>query len=304
MTKSTVTNERGVLMIARSHAKYARQAVNLARSIRLRDLRLPLAVATDLSADLFENMFDAVIPWQFDEDAGLLCKLDAWRMSPYERTIFLDTDMLIFTSLEAVFTRFDAEYFGIFGKQVTESTYFESMGPIRAALPAETYPKFNSGLYYFLRGEMTERLFTDARRWCARYDDLQICRQRGMESDEPLLSVAMTQAGLAATDPNLGGVLMNPIWPDNARVSVDVIAGDCIETDLSTGRRQRRGVLHYYGGGVLSYGYAREATRMAAAFRNPNRVVHGDRWIRLRELAAWAATPQRWRWRVRRAVMG
>ena len=39
---------RGVLTIVHSQAKYARHAVNLARSIRLRDPDLSLAVATNL----------------------------------------------------------------------------------------------------------------------------------------------------------------------------------------------------------------------------------------------------------------
>ena len=43
-----MTMIRGVLTIVHSQAKYARHAVNLARSIRLRDPDLSLAVATNL----------------------------------------------------------------------------------------------------------------------------------------------------------------------------------------------------------------------------------------------------------------
>ena len=47
---------KGVLTIAHGQSRFACQAVNLARSIRLRDPNLPLAVVTDLPAALFEGM--------------------------------------------------------------------------------------------------------------------------------------------------------------------------------------------------------------------------------------------------------
>jgi hypothetical protein len=97
---------------------------------------------------------------------------------------------------------------------------------------------------------------------------------------------------------------MNPIWPDGARMCVDAIAGDCIETSSSARQSRRRGVLHYYGGRMLSYGYAREAARLEAAFHHPERVVRGEQLIRKGEFVRWAATPRRWHWRVRRAVEG
>jgi hypothetical protein len=294
-----MTMSRGVLTIVHSQPKYARHAVNLARSIRLRDPELSLAVATDLDAALFEGMYDHVVPWTFDHSAGFLYKLEIAAMSPFDTTVYLDTDMLLFASLQAVFEIFEGEAFGVFGRNDLAPSYFEDMNLIRAALPAPTYPKFNGGLYYFEKGEAIEDLLRTARAWHARYDELRIKYDRGMESDEALLSLAMAQAGMRAALPNVGGVQMNPIWPDDAQVRADVIAGECSETSRTTGRRQRRGVLHYYGGRMLSYGYARESARLEAAFRNPARIVHGDGWIRLRELAAWATAPRRWRWRVR-----
>ena len=60
-----MTCSKGVLTIAHGHPRFARQAVNLARSIRLRDPEMPLAVVTDLPAALFEGMFDSIIEWNF-----------------------------------------------------------------------------------------------------------------------------------------------------------------------------------------------------------------------------------------------
>jgi len=58
----SMNKSKGVLTLIYGKPEYARQAVNLARSIRLRDPNLPLAVATDLDPALFEEMYDHVIP--------------------------------------------------------------------------------------------------------------------------------------------------------------------------------------------------------------------------------------------------
>lgn len=62
---------RGVLTIAHTNVRYVREAVALARSIRLRDPHLPLAVATNFDPAVFENAFDIVIPWNFSAIATL-----------------------------------------------------------------------------------------------------------------------------------------------------------------------------------------------------------------------------------------
>ena len=58
-----MTTSKGVLTIAHTKPKYVRQAVNLARSIRLRDPNLPLAIATDFEASAFDGLYDHIIPW-------------------------------------------------------------------------------------------------------------------------------------------------------------------------------------------------------------------------------------------------
>ncbi|MCX6018927.1 MAG: hypothetical protein NTZ50_10585 [Chloroflexi bacterium] len=295
-----MTTSRGVLTIVHSQPKYARHAVNLARSIRLRDPHLSLAVATDLDAALFEGMYDVVIPWKFDHSAGFLYKLEIAAMSPFDTTVYLDTDMLVFGSLQPVFEIFESDAFGVFGRNDPAPSYFEDMNLIRAALPAPTYPKFNGGLYYCEKGESIESLLRAARAWHVCYDALRIKYDRGMESDEALLSLAMVQAGMRARQTQIDGVYYNPIWPDGCAVETDVIGGVCEQ--VTNAGRERRAVLHYYGGAMLSYGYEREALRLESAFHNPEHHVRRDWLIRARALLAWASMPKRWRWRVRRFI--
>ena len=98
---------RGVLTIAHSKMKYARQALNLARSIRLHSPGLPLAVATDLDEDFFKGLYNHVIPWDFSIWKGLVSKLEIFQITPFRTTLYLDSDCITVASLENVFAYFE-----------------------------------------------------------------------------------------------------------------------------------------------------------------------------------------------------
>jgi hypothetical protein len=287
----SMNKSKGVLTLIYGKPEYARQAVNLARSIRLRDPNLPLAVATDLDPALFEGMYDYVIPWEFKEWTGWLAKLDGCAMTPFDVTLYLDSDMLVFESLEKIFTHFAGCEFGVIGQDVTNVVWYKSMEKIRQVVPSETYPIFNGGLYYFVKGETAESVFRNAKALHAHYDELQLKRNRRMDCDQALVSLAMAQAGLHAAPIVADGSRIDAIWPNGMPVETDVIAGTCYQ--IEGGVRVRRGILHYYGDAMSSYNYVREEMRLRAAFENSERKVRFDALIRLRALFAWLMTPPR-----------
>jgi len=169
--------------------------------------------------------------------------------------------------------------------------WFRSMENIRRVVASETFPSFNGGLYYFEKGALAEAVFADAKALHSRYDELQLKRNRRMDCDQALLSLAMAQHGVRASAPEIDGVLFEPIWPNGARVCTDVITGECVQ--LVEGRRIRRGLLHYYLDAMSSYNYVREAMRLRAAFANPRHEVRFDGLVRLRALVTWLRTPPR-----------
>jgi hypothetical protein len=280
----------GVLTIAHGDLRFARQAVALARSIRLRDPDLPLAVATDLPAALFEGMFDSIIEWNFAAGAELVSKLDAYEMSPYDVTLFLDSDILLFASLQAVFEHFDGDDFGVVGRNLADPGYFESIDLIRGHIPSETFPLFNSGMFYFVKSTAAENLLRSAKSLLLRYDELKIQYSQGMLADEPLLCLAMAMAGRRAkTGISAGGIHLQTIWPSSTLVEVDVIAGRCRQ--YSNGQRTSRLALHYYGGKMQHYGYVRETLRLQAAFRGRERRPYFDLLVRIRAFWIWLTMP-------------
>lgn len=266
-----VPEPNGVLTIAHTKPKYATQAVTLARSIRLRDPDMPLAVATDLDARLFRGLYDIVIPWDFTHRPGVLCKLDAYDISPFETTLFIETDCLAVRSLELVFDYFADRPFAVFGRNDPTTHYIRSPEKVAALVPSATYPVFNGGLYYFRKSPVAATIYRDAQSLLPQYDDLGLARvyhsptcPDGVESDEPLFSLAMAKAGLTAVDDPRLDIMFAPEKP-LFQIDIDVLAGTC--SFMRCGRVVHPVLPHFVGARDSGYAYLREALRLEFAAR-------------------------------------
>lgn len=258
-----MNTSKGVLTIAHTNVRYVREAVALARSIRLHDPNLPLAVATNFDPAVFENAFDVVIPWDFSSTGGVTAKIEAFEISPFDATILLDTDCLAVASPDAVFARFSGQNFAVFGGNSASPWYFGSVEAVRAEAPSETYPVFNGGLYYFTKSDAAAAVFRYARETLLNYDRLQMHPTRKGPSDETLFSVAMARAGLRATPRDPAHILFAPLT-FGSRLRIDVMAGRCelLHGDHATPAT----IVHFVYPWVLRYEYVREVMRLEAAF--------------------------------------
>ncbi len=261
-----MSESRGVLTIAHTNPKYAAQAVTLARSIRLRDGDLKLAVATDLDARLFRGLFDIVIPWDFSHRPGVLCKLEAYDISPFETTLFIETDCLAVRSLQCVFDYFSNRPFAVFGRNEPTTHYIQSPDKVIGLVPSSTYPVFNGGLYYFRKSPIAAAVYSDAKALLPQYDELGLARvyhsqtcPSGVESDEPLFSLAMAKAGLMAVNDLRLDIMFAPEKPRFA-IDIDVLAGTC--SFMRRGRLVHPVLPHFVGARDSGYAYLREALRL------------------------------------------
>jgi hypothetical protein len=280
---------RGVLTIAHGDRRYARQAVALARSIRLRDPQITLAVATDFDAAMFEGMFDLIVRWDFSSRPGLISKLDLYAMSPFEQTLFLDADILMYVSVEEVFHRLVGSEFAVIGQNASQPDYFPVIEPIRARVPSTTFPRFFGGLYYFERSERVARIFRHAAEWLPQYDELGIVRIRGQINDEPLFSLALAMEGMTAHGAYASDLLISSSGPGAPVLVADVLAGVCIQGDNSV--RLRRAMLHFYDEASNTYAYVLEVERLAAAWRRDDRTVRFAFWVRMHAFLVWLMMP-------------
>jgi hypothetical protein len=254
---------RGVLTVAFGHRDYARMAITMARAIRIRDSETPLAVATDLAPECFQGWFQYVVPWRHAYASFYEFKFDLYAMSPFEETLFIDSDCLALRPIRAVMDVFAGHDVSVAGQNVPSPWWFLQPNRIRERLPRETYPGFNGGLMYFRRSPAAEQVFRRACEWVAEYDALGIARlSSGAINDEPMFSLAMAERGCRAVS-NAEHQIM--YGPRRGRVDIDIMAGTC-EMDLG-GRVVQPMTCHFVGMDKDRYVYERERLRMQAAGR-------------------------------------
>jgi hypothetical protein len=145
---------RGILFVATGDA-YVAEAVETAQQIATSDHDYPVALVTD--SPVSHDVFDEVVLLEEPEHT-LTDKVSGLQRSPFERTVFLDTDthivdMGIFDDLWAVLERTSiAAAFDIArsGKTNVSQTY--------ELTPPPTFPMLNTGVLVFDRPE-TASLF-------------------------------------------------------------------------------------------------------------------------------------------------
>ncbi|MGE0449575.1 MAG: putative nucleotide-diphospho-sugar transferase [Vicinamibacterales bacterium] len=142
-----MTDSTGVLYIA-SGAKYIRAAMQSAKSVR----RFCPGLATHLFADWDRHGFDfAASPGPFTsvgliDDPHYRSKVDYLARTPFERTLYLDTDTLLTADIREMFQvldRFDIalSHAHLRNTPVRTATW-------RVALPP-AFPQFNGGVILF-----------------------------------------------------------------------------------------------------------------------------------------------------------
>lgn len=96
-------SKRGIILVALGHPNYGRYAVNFCASVKVVDFKFPISVIADTgslahSTDVEKSLFDSIIlcPHEATDYHGkksfVKAKLWAYKLSPYEETIFFDCD--------------------------------------------------------------------------------------------------------------------------------------------------------------------------------------------------------------------
>lgn len=283
------TSRRGVLTIAHGHPRYAKQAVTLAQSIRLRDPEIAIAVGTNLDPQIFNGMFDAVIPWNFRR-RGLLSKLDMYQWSPFQDTLYLDSDVIVCRSLSNVFDRFSGVPLGVIQDEHPRGAWFRNPERVRREFGDVDRVRFNGGLYYFEKCDVAGAVFAAAGAIEDRYEELGIMLQDGQKNEEPMLALAMACVELFAQVEPVDAPLCAAAWPHDKPYYIDAVGGECYHMEGE--QKILRVLMHYHGGGVYSYPYLREGMRLEAAFGRRKGVFGTAAWIRCAAFLRWiAATP-------------
>ncbi len=189
-------HQRNVLTIATGKKLYIDFAVNLARSFFLHnsesDIRFYIVTDNILLIDLDilnkVNLLE-VSPGELGE--GFSTKLHLDKLIPQGQTLFIDSDCLIFGNLDIVFERFKGNSVSVVGSYISSGEWFGDVATICNIFNVPHYPKFNGGIYYLEKGDVTTEVFSKARELEKKYDEIGFIRLRNRPNDEVIMAVAM-----------------------------------------------------------------------------------------------------------------
>lgn len=185
-----------IITLATGKKLYVDMAVNLLRSARLwnKDNNINFYLATDLPQQLPVDVlaYTHIINLQPGElGRGFSPKLHLNKIVPEGKTLFIDSDCLVYGDLLTVFEQFKGHPVAVLGKHVTDGEWFGDIAAVCRQFSIPHLPKFNGGIYYLEKGPQAAQVYATARSLEEKYDEIGFVRLRGRPNDEVLMALAM-----------------------------------------------------------------------------------------------------------------
>jgi hypothetical protein len=195
---------QGYLTLATGNRFYLELALNLALSIRLNDPGRSICLVTDdgmAVPDRYRPYFDhiATLP-EKPGFYGCLNKLRVGEVTPYDETMFVDSDcILVKRDMDRHWRKFDRPGFSIAGGKRTSGDWYGFQ--IAAAIETLAIPymvQMNSGVFYFRQGVDSDKFFATTLALVDQHKDLlgTFHRNKLQLADEPFIGAAMGKLGI------------------------------------------------------------------------------------------------------------
>lgn len=245
-------------------SKYVRMAKGLARSIRRLNPSTTLAIITDRNARSLKRWFDVVIPYNPDYGPGLAQKLHLDRYAPFDETLFIDSDFLVFKDLERIWDEFaGVDGFGLFGFRLApgEAHYaIDDLPAYMAKLGLSQMVMTNTGILYFDRSSGAREVFEAARNLAKRGDELGLRRHPvGFFNDEPIFGTVVEMLGKSVVDSDSPVFTLGSFGTGNM-VGIDVRRQESRHT--YDGKSVEPAAIHFNVDSQGSWIYDRELRRL------------------------------------------
>ncbi len=218
---------RAVLTIATGKWVYLDMAIALARSFLWwhRDSNIEFCIATDIVGPLPADMARVKVlrfqPGELGHGFSMKLKLD--QLAPAEQTLFVDADCLCMGPLESVFDRFAGHAVSVVGSAIGQGEWFGDVARTCRQFGVPAIPKFNGGVYYLERGELSSRVYERARRLEDDYDAIGLVRLRGSPNEELLMAISMAVEGCSGIEDD--GSIHGELFASPVLLGVDVLRG-------------------------------------------------------------------------------
>lgn len=228
----------GYLVLALHDPRYLDLAANFALSVKRFETR-PVSVVTSPGITVkpeYEQLFDQVIRLEDHPSLkGAMAKTLLFAASPYERTMYIDADCLLFSpKIEFFWHRYRGHPFAVEGHQQSTGPVFScSLGEkqaenLCALVEVDSLSVFNAGVMYFESGPESEQIFKKAidlfegpHRDAISYP----YKHDGEYADEPYFACALAMHGIAPFMPPLDNRLQ-VTTPNMVEAVMDLSMGD------------------------------------------------------------------------------
>lgn len=192
---SKVLGKRGFVTIATGDLRYYILAFNLLKSYRLNGkCDAPFAIISDKENE-YTAAFDYVIHFE-NPSFSFNDKLRLIDYLPFEETIFIDADCLVYDDLNLWWQRFaeadDVCAFGVAHDTLnTGKGWFRASGMHEYSDKISFEPMFNGGVYYIRNTEVSKQVFSIAKEVAKNYKNYAFNGLFATPADEPLLALGM-----------------------------------------------------------------------------------------------------------------
>jgi hypothetical protein len=197
--------KQGILLIAVGDIAYLKMARNLLASIRVNDPGLAVAVATDKPDHPLTSMFDKVVPVPQEycmhkgSQEWIKVKTHMYDLSPFERTIFLDTDMILIKgrSLSPIFDQLVDINWTMANTGPAGASIWADIEKVAAAYPSENgFWNYHSEFVYFRKSDEAKKYFSQVKKVFAAPKMEAISFAGARLSDELAFQIASMITGL------------------------------------------------------------------------------------------------------------
>jgi len=258
---------RGILTIAYGSDYYVRMGKCMAMSIRLRNPEEVIAVVTDRDPDEFQDLFDVVIPLKIAHGEGVVQKLHVFSYSPFDETLFIDSDCLVFADSRKIWDAYQGcNDFGIYGYtyygEKDEHMSVRNMKKYLNAYEVKRIPIFNSGVFYFKKSSLTEHIYKTCKKV---YNDRERLGLVGFKNapinDEPVFSMALALNGVDILPWENGFVMSTWLGLIEQGKSINVLKGRSRYT--KNGVKVNPMIIHFNVNCQSCFVYRREMNRLS-----------------------------------------
>jgi hypothetical protein len=219
----------GFLTMAFGHRRFLTQAENMGLSLKRHMPGIPVAIVTD--RNVVHAAFDLAIPMKPFSKAGVVHKLDLYNYSPFDETLFIDSDCIItrpFHNELAAIREYD--FSPVVGRYLHRGETDPFIADLAAALDqinGAAFPKFNGGVYFFKKSDLAQQVFSHANALRDKTTALGIRDfDKGGPNDETLIGLALAELRVSQLYDDLGNLMRTPV-NIIGKLKVDALGGGC-----------------------------------------------------------------------------